>query len=269
MSAKIAVAVLGASGRMGRMLVQAVDDSPEFRLSAATVRPGSDWAGRDLGTCLGGPARGLVVTDDPIEAFVGAAAALDFTSPAATVEHSVLAAQARCVHVVGTTGLTEGDLARLEAAARHAVVIRAGNFSLGVNLLTALTQQAAAALGAEYDIEIVEAHHRNKADAPSGTALMLGQAAASGRGIVLDQASERGRDGITGPRRPGTIGFASIRGGGIVGEHDVILAGPGERLVLRHVAEDRMVFARGALRAAIWGQGRKPGSYSMRDVLGL
>jgi 4-hydroxy-tetrahydrodipicolinate reductase len=171
--------------------------------------------------------------------------------------------------VIGTTGLDAAHLARIEAASHHAVIVRAGNMSLGVNLLAKLTQIVAERLGAEFDIEIVEAHHRAKVDAPSGTALMLGQAAAAGRGIDLDTMSERGRDGITGARQPGAIGFASIRGGDIVGEHDVIFAGQGERIVLRHVATDRQIFAKGALRAALWGLSRPPGEYDMMHVLGL
>jgi 4-hydroxy-tetrahydrodipicolinate reductase len=194
---------------------------------------------------------------------------IDFTAPAATVDFAALAAQARAVHVVGTTGLEAAHHAKLDAAARHAVVVQAGNMSLGVNLLTRLTQKVAAALDADWDIEVIEAHHRMKVDAPSGTALMLGQAAADGRGVSLDAARVSGRDGITGVRDRGSIGFSAIRGGDIVGEHDVLFAGEGERIILRHVATDRTIFARGALRAALWGQGQKPGRYDMMDVLGL
>jgi 4-hydroxy-tetrahydrodipicolinate reductase len=218
---------------------------------------------------MGGPTLGVTVTDDPLPAFARAAAVLDFTAPGATVEHAALAAQARCVHVIGTTGLEPADLTRIEAASHHAVIVRAGNMSLGVNLLVKLTRLVAARLGEEFDIEIVEAHHRAKVDAPSGTALMLGQAAAAGRGIDLNAVSERGREGITGARTPGAIGFASVRGGDIVGEHDVIFAGAGERIVLRHVATDRQLFARGALRAALWGISQPPGHYDMMHVLGL
>ena len=264
-----AVAVVGVAGRMGQMLARAVIEAPGARLSGATVRPGHPWVGRDLGEAMGGAALGLIVEDDPLEVFARSQAALDFTTPEATVAHAELAAQARLTHVVGTTGLEPAHLARLRAAARHAVVVRAGNMSVGVNLLTELTRRVAATLGPEYDIEIVEMHHRNKVDAPSGTALMLGAAAAAGRGVDLEKMSERGRDGLTGARRPGAIGFASLRGGDVVGEHQVILAGPGERLTLGHVATDRMLFARGAVRAALWGQGREPGEYDMRDVLGL
>lgn len=263
------IVITGASGRMGQMLIRMVQASDKARLVACVERAGHAWVGRDVGEAMGGAALGVVVTDDPLEAFARAQAVVDFTSPAATVEFAALAAQARAVHVIGTTGLEAAHLARIEAAARHAVIVRAGNMSLGVNLLTRLTRKVAEALDADWDIEIVEAHHRMKVDAPSGTALMLGEAAAAGRGVALAEARVSGRDGITGARERGTIGFSAIRGGDIVGEHDVIFAADGERIVLRHIATDRTVFARGALRAAVWGQGRKPGQYDMMDVLGL
>lgn len=263
------IVITGVSGRMGQMLVKTILSSDKVRLVGAVERSGHDWAGRDLGEAMGGTALGVSVTDDPLEAFAKAHAVIDFTSPAATVNFADLAAQARAVHVIGTTGLEDEHLKRLKAAARHAVIIRAGNMSLGVNLLTRLTQKVAAALDDDWDIEIVEAHHRMKVDAPSGTALMLGEAAAEGRGISLDGHKDSGRDGITGARSKGNIGFSSVRGGDIVGEHDVIFAANGERIVLRHIATDRTIFARGALRAAVWGQDQKPGEYDMMDVLGL
>jgi 4-hydroxy-tetrahydrodipicolinate reductase len=254
---------------MGQMLVREVNDHPSLRLVGAVERPGHDWIGQDIGIAMGGRASGLHVTDDPLEALAGAQGVIDFTTPQVTVELSVIAAQARAVHVIGTTGFTDEDIARLDAAARHAVLVRAGNMSLGVNLLTQLVKQVSAALDTDFDIEIVEAHHRHKVDAPSGTALMLGEAAAEGRGLSLKESYVAARDGITGARAPGTIGFSAIRGGDIIGEHDVIFAGPGERIVLRHVASDRNLFARGAVRAALWGQDKMPGHYSMLDVLGL
>jgi 4-hydroxy-tetrahydrodipicolinate reductase len=263
------IVVTGASGRMGQMLIRLVAESPAARLAGVMERPGHDWIGQDVGVAMGGAPLGVTVGDDPLEAFARAQAILDFTSPEASVDFAMLAAQARAVHVIGTTGFTEDQIAKLGLAARHAVLIRAGNMSLGVNLLVGLTRKVAAALGEEFDIEIVEAHHRHKVDAPSGTALMLGEAAAEGRGVALGRVADRGRDGITGARTPGHIGFASIRGGDIVGEHDVIFAGPGERIRLSHVATDRAIFARGALRAALWGLGRHPGAYDMADVLGL
>ncbi|GMG84913.1 4-hydroxy-tetrahydrodipicolinate reductase [Paralimibaculum aggregatum] len=269
MNQEVPIAVVGVAGRMGRMLVDAVAEAEGARLCGVTERPGHPWVGRDLGEALGGAPIGVKVEDEPLEVFARARAVLDFTAPVATVAHAELAAQARLVHVVGTTGMAAADDARLDAAARHAVVVRAGNMSLGVNLLVELTRKVAAALGPDYDIEVVEMHHRHKVDAPSGTALMLGEAAAAGRGVELGQVADRGRDGQTGPRAKGAIGMAALRGGDVVGEHDVVFAGPGERIILRHVATDRMIFARGAVRAALWGQEQKPGLYAMRDVLGL
>jgi 4-hydroxy-tetrahydrodipicolinate reductase len=254
---------------MGQTLIRLAEGSDRLRLVGCVERAGHAWIGRDVGEAMGGAPVGVVVTDDPLEAFAKAQAVVDFTSPTATVEFAALAAQARACHVIGTTGLEAEHLAKIEAASRHAVIVRAGNMSLGVNLLVRLTQKVAAALDADWDIEIVEAHHRAKVDAPSGTALMLGAAAAAGRGVALEDAKVSGRDGITGARERGTIGFSAIRGGDIVGEHDVIFAGEGERIVLRHLATDRAIFARGALRAAVWGQGQKPGQYDMMDVLGI
>jgi 4-hydroxy-tetrahydrodipicolinate reductase len=265
----VGIAVMGASGRMGQMLIDTIMASDKAHLMGATERPGHDWIGRDLGVVMGRAPMGVIVQDDPLEVIVKAQAVIDFTAPAATLAHAQLTAQARCVHVIGTTGLSDSDIAALDAAARHAVIVRAGNMSLGVNLLTRLAQQVAEALDADFDVEIVEAHHRHKVDAPSGTALMLGEAVARGRGVALADVTDSGRDGITGARRPGDIGFAAIRGGDIVGEHDVIFAGAGERIILRHVATDRAIFARGALKAALWGQGQGPGHYAMLDVLGL
>jgi 4-hydroxy-tetrahydrodipicolinate reductase len=267
------IVVTGASGRMGQMLVREITSSGtasgKARLVACLERPGHPWIGRDIGECMGGGALGVVVTDDVLEAFSRAQGVVDFTAPAATVEFAALAAQARLVHVIGTTGLEAEHLARIEAASHHAVFVRAGNMSLGVNLLVRMTQKIAAALDEDWDVEVVEAHHRMKVDAPSGTALMLGRAAAEGRGVSLEEAMVSGRDGITGARTRGTIGFSAIRGGDVVGEHDVIFAADGERVVLRHLATDRRIFARGALRAVLWGQGKKPGQYDMMDVLGL
>ena len=251
------------------MLVREVTESGRARLAAALVRPGHGWVGQDLGAALGGQPMGVTVTDDTAAAFRGADAVIDFTTPEATVAFAAAATTAGIAHVIGTTGMTGADLAAIAAAAERIPVVRAGNMSLGVNLLVQLARQVAAALDADYDIEIVEAHHRHKVDAPSGTALMLGEAAAAGRGIALSAVADRGRDGVTGARRRGAIGFASVRGGDIVGEHDVIFAGEGERVVLRHVASDRSVFARGAVKAALWAKDRAPGEYSMLDVLGI
>jgi len=215
------------------------------------------------------PPVGVPITDDPLQAVVNADGIVDFTAPAASVELAALAAQARIVHVIGTTGLSPSDLKKIDAAARHAVVVRSGNMSLGVNLLAALVERAAASLGPDWDIEILEMHHKMKVDAPSGTALLLGESAARGRNIALAERSVRSRDGHTGARREGDIGFATLRGGSVVGDHSVIFAGTSERLELTHRAEDRAIFARGAIRAALWGRDKKPGHYSMADVLGL
>lgn len=263
------IVITGASGRMGQMLVKTVLASGKARLVACVERAGNPWVGQDVGQAMGGGPLGVTVTDDPLEAFAKAQAVIDFTAPAATAEFAALAAQARAVHVIGTTGLEPEHHARIDAAARHAVVVQAGNMGLGINLLVGLTRKVAQALDADWDVEVIEAHHRMKVDAPSGTALMLGQAAAEGRGVSLAEARVSGRDGITGARERGTIGFSAIRGGDIVGEHDVLFAGDGERIILRHIATDRGIFARGALRAALWGQGQKPGRYDMMDVLGL
>lgn len=261
--------VVGAAGRMGRMLVKAIHETPGCVLSAAIERPGSPLLGQDAAVLAGLPASGVLVSDDALPAFVEAEGVLDFTTPDSTVAFAALAAQARIAHIVGTTGLEPQHLAKLEAAARHAAIIRSGNMSLGVNLLAALVRKVAATLGTDWDIEIVEMHHRMKVDAPSGTAVLLGEAAAEGRAVDLAKQRVAVRDGQTGARAPGTIGFAALRGGTVVGDHKVIFAGAGERLEFSHVAEDRGLFAQGAVKAALWGRGRKPGLYSMTDVLGL
>lgn len=261
--------VAGAAGRMGRMLVQAIHASEGAVLGGALERPGSSALGLDAGELAGVGACGVLVSDDPLNVLAKADGLIDFTTPDTTIALAGIAAQARIVHVIGTTGMGEAHLAALEAAGRHAVIVRSGNMSLGVNLLAGLVRKVAATLGVDYDIEIVEMHHRMKVDAPSGTALMLGEAAAQGRGVSLAEQSVRSRDGHTGARREGDIGFAALRGGTVVGDHDAIFAGSGERLILSHRAEDRSIFARGAVRAALWGHGRKPGQYSMADVLGL
>jgi len=269
MAERIGVALAGVSGRMGRMLVAALDGHPRLRLAAGFERAGHGWVGQDLGTALGGRPLGVTVGDDPGRALAAAQVVIDFTRPEATLALARAAAGRGVALVIGTTGFAAGEIAELDRLAATTPILRAGNMSLGVNLMVALTRRVAAALGPDYDIEIVEAHHRMKVDAPSGTALMLGQAAAQGRGVALDRATLAPRDGITGARPEGGIGYAVIRGGDIVGEHDVVFAGPGERLVLRHVASDRMLFARGALAAAEWVAGRAPGAYDMADVLGL
>jgi 4-hydroxy-tetrahydrodipicolinate reductase len=262
--------VVGAAGRMGQALIRAIHTIPGARVAAAIERADSPHLGKDAGELAGIGIINVPIGDDPLPAFAKADGVLDFTTPASTVEFAGYAAQARIAHVIGTTGCSAQDNARIAAAARHATIVKSGNMSLGVNLLAVLVEQAARALDADdFDIEILEMHHRHKVDAPSGTALLLGEAAADGRGIDLDGNSVRSRDGHTGVRKTGSIGFAALRGGSVVGDHCVVLAGTGERITLAHHAEDRAIFARGAVKAALWARGRKPGLYSMREVLGL
>jgi 4-hydroxy-tetrahydrodipicolinate reductase len=261
--------VVGAGGRMGLTLIRAIRQTEGCVLSGAIEREGHPRLGKDAGALAGGEPLGVPLTSDALAALAKGDGLLDFTVPAATLDFAALAAQARLVHVIGTTGLSADDMAKIKAAARHAVVIQSGNMSLGVNLLANLVRQAAAALGPAFDVEIVEMHHRHKVDAPSGTAYLLGEAAALGRGVELAAHSASGRHGHTGARREGDIGFAALRGGSVTGDHSVVFAGPRERLTLSHHAEDRSLFASGALRAALWGHGKKPGLYSMSDVLGL
>jgi 4-hydroxy-tetrahydrodipicolinate reductase len=262
--------VVGAAGRMGQALIRAIHSIEGAMLHAAIASPGSPFIGKDAGEISGLGPNGIAITDDPLSAFLHAEGVVDFTRPTSSVTFAGLAAQARIVHVIGTTGCSADDDARFEAAARHARIVKSGNMSLGVNLLSALVEQAARTLSPEdWDIEILEMHHKHKVDAPSGTALLLGKAAATGRGIDLVKNSVRVRDGHTGARPADAIGFATLRGGSVIGEHSVIFAGEGEQVTLAHSAGDRSIFARGAIKAALWARDKKPGHYSMLDVLGL
>ncbi|MEM9678165.1 MAG: 4-hydroxy-tetrahydrodipicolinate reductase [Pseudomonadota bacterium] len=263
------LAVVGAAGRMGRTLIRAVAETEGVVLSGAIEREGAADIGSDSGELAGLGANGIAVTDDALGVFAASDGVIDFTIPAASVAFSALAAQARIVHVIGTTGCSPQDEERFDAAARHARIVKSGNMSLGVNLLAVLVRQAAKALGTEFDIEVLEMHHKHKIDAPSGTALLLGEAAAEGRAVDLEANSVRSRDGITGAREEGTIGFATLRGGSVIGEHSVLFAGEGETIELTHRATDRQLFARGAVKAALWAHDKKPGRYDMLDVLGL
>ncbi len=263
------IAVLGAGGRMGQALTRALHETPGCVIAGGIEAKGSVVVGCDLGEIAGLENLGIPIADDPLPLFTSIDGILDFTLPKATAEFAALAAQARIVHVIGTTGFSGEDLAKLDAAARHATIVKAGNMSMGVNLLAALTARVAETLGPEFDIEILEMHHRHKRDAPSGTSLMLGDAAAKGRAVSLAERGVKTREGDTGPRREGDIGFAALRGGDVLGEHRVIFAGPGERIELAHIASDRGIFARGAVKAALWARGKPPGLYSMMDVLGL
>ncbi len=261
MSKPLKLVVAGAGGRMGRMLMKCAAAHPDVELVGAVDREGS--------ACIGELAHGTTIGDDICAATEDADGLLDFTAPDATLLHAQGCASRQMIHVIGTTGFSDAQEAELREASKGATVVKAGNFSLGVNLLTALTRQVAARLGPDFDIEITETHHRHKVDAPSGTALMLGEAAAKGRDIDLGANSERGRDGITGARAEGAIGFSSIRIGEVIGEHTVIFGGPSEQLELTHKASDRALFADGALVAALWARDQKPGFYDMSDVLGL
>jgi 4-hydroxy-tetrahydrodipicolinate reductase len=263
------IGVTGCGGRMGRMLIREVAATPGCRLAGAVERPGHDEVGQDAGELAGMGRLGIVVGDDPVALFAACDAVIDFTTPAASAINAGLAAQARAIHVVGTTGLNEDQEEELYVAARHTPVVWAPNMSLGVNLLMVLAEQVGRALGPDFDVEICELHHRGKVDAPSGTALALGRAVAEGRGVELDRVAVRGRDGVTGARPEGAIGFAVMRGGDVVGDHTVIFAGEGERIELTHRAGSRQIYAKGAVKAALWARGRPPGLYSMRDVLGL
>ncbi len=267
--ADLNIGVVGAGGRMGRMLVEVITTTDGGRLAAASEAGGADTLGKDAGVLAGLDPLGVAVTDDTEGLFEAVDVVVDFTAPAATAAHADLAAAHGTALVVGTTGLNGDEEARLQAAADTTAIVWAPNMSLGVNLLFALTEQVARALQDDWDIEIVEMHHKHKVDAPSGTALGLGQAAARGRGVELDDVSQRVRDGHTGARRQGDIGFATLRGGNVVGDHSVIFATEGERIELTHKVGDRAIFARGAVRAALWTRDRAPGLYSMYDVLGL
>ena len=254
---------------MGQALTQLILADARVELVGGLEAEGSNALGQDVAVLAGLAPCGITASDDALTLLNQADAVIDFTVPSATVELAALAAQARIVHIIGTTGFTPDDEEKIVAAARHARIVKSGNMSLGVNMLAGLVRQAAAQLGDAWDIEIIDMHHRHKVDAPSGTALLLGAAAAQGRGVDLDDAKESGRDGIGAPRAAGAIGFAALRGGSVVGDHEVILAGENEQIRLAHRAEDRDIFARGALKAALWAQDQSEGLYSMQQVLGL
>ena len=265
----MAIAVMGVAGRMGRELVRAINSVDGCSVAGGTEQAGSAELGQDIGVLAGIGSIGVNVTADTADVIANCNAILDFTVPAASVAFAGLTAEAGIVHIMGTTGFSEADEAAIAEAAKRATIVKAGNMSLGVNLLLELTKKVSAALDEDYDIEVVEMHHRHKVDAPSGTALMLGQAAADGRNISLKDRSVRVRDGQTGERNRGDIGFASLRGGNVVGEHSVIFAADGERIEIAHRATDRGIFARGAVKAGLWARDKDPGLYSMVDVLGL
>lgn len=279
--ADLKVVVAGAGGRMGAANIRAVAalsglslhgaiaNMRAMTLHAAVDRPGTPAIGQDAGLFAGIEALGVAITDDMDAALAGADAIIDFTAPAASVVLAQKAAARGLVHIIGTTGCSEADDAAIAEAGRAgARIVKSGNFSMGMVVLANLVEKAAAAL-ADYDIEILEMHHNKKVDAPSGTALLLGEAAAKGRDIALKDHSVRVRDGHTGPREAGTIGFATLRGGNVIGDHMVILAGQSERIELTHRAQDRTIYANGAARAALWAASQPAGLYAMTDVLGL
>ncbi|HYH17451.1 MAG TPA: 4-hydroxy-tetrahydrodipicolinate reductase [Azospirillum sp.] len=263
------IGIVGCAGRMGQMLVREVAATPGCTLVGGTARVGSPAVGKDIGVLAGIEALGVAVTDDPVPLFAEADAVIDFTPPEAVERHAALAAQGQTALVIGTTGLNPAQQASIAAAATHTPIVQAPNMSVGVNVLLAVVEQVARTLGEDYDIEVVEMHHRHKVDAPSGTALGLGRAAAAGRGVKLEDVWQKTRDGYTGPRRAGDIGFATLRGGDVVGDHTVVFAADGERVEITHKASSRQVFAKGAVRAALWTADKTPGLYTMRDVLGL
>jgi len=266
--AQIAIGVTGCGGRMGRMLLAEIAGTPGCGIAGGIDAKGNAVVGRDLGELAGLGALGIAAGDDTAALFAAADVVVDFTAPDATAAHAAQAARSGKPLVIGTTGLESHHERAVADAAGKVAIMRAANMSLGVNLLLGLVREVAAKLGNEYDIEILEMHHRHKVDAPSGTALALGRAAAEGRGVDLAAKSQRARDGITGARKLGDIGFAVLRGGDVAGDHIVVFAGEGERLELTHRAGSRQIFARGAVRAARWCVGRKPGLYGMADVLG-
>ena len=270
---KPSIAIHGAAGRMGRQLLAALAERNDLALGAAIERAGTEAVGlRASVLCAeinADDLENVTVTDNIDDVLQDFAVLVDFTRPESTLAVLDKLRNSNRAMVIGTTGCSPEDDAAIAKAAEKIAIVKSGNMSLGVNMLLALVERAAASLSEDFDIEIYEAHHKHKVDAPSGTALMLGEAAADGRGVALKDVADRGRDGITGERKKGDIGFTAIRGGDVVGEHDVIFAAAGERIVIRHLATDRMIFARGAIKAALWGKDQKPGEYAMTDVLGL
>ena len=263
------IGILGCAGRMGQSLVRQVISTPGCVLAAACDRPGFAGTERDVGTVAGLEPLGVAVADGAAAVFAACDVVIDFTSPAAALDHVALAVAHRCHLVIGTTGLSAAAETALAEAAAHIVIVASPNMSLGVNILAGLVKRVAQTLDPSFDIEILEMHHRAKVDAPSGTALALGRAAAEGRGVALEQAAVRVRDGHTGPRGAGDIGFAVLRGGDVIGDHVVMFAGQGERIELAHRASNRDIYARGAVAAARWTRGQAPGLYGMADVLGM
>jgi 4-hydroxy-tetrahydrodipicolinate reductase len=263
------IAIVGAAGRMGQMLVRRIAATEGMTLAGASESPDSNAIGRDAGEVAGLPACGVKITADGAAAIAAANTVIDFTVPAATVAHARIAAEKGVAMVIGTTGLDAAQTAAIHEAAKKVPIMWAANMALGVNILLALVEKTASMLDPGYDIEVLEMHHRHKIDAPSGTALALGRAAAAGRQVRLEDVWRKSRDGHTGARPSGEIGFATLRGGEEVGVHTVMFAAAGERLELSHRSFSRETYAAGAVRAAQWLAAKKPGLYGMKDVLGL
>lgn len=267
--ADLKVGIVGCGGRMGRMLVKQVTNTKGCVISGGTEPSGSPLLGKDLGDLAGIESLNVVATDDTEAMFNSVDAVIDFTSPAVSVNNAKLAAKTGKILVIGTTGISNEEQAEISACGEGGVIVQGANMSLGVNLLAQLTKKVASILDDEFDVEVLEMHHHHKVDSPSGTALLLGKAAAAGRGVDHDAVADRGRDGICGARKKGDIGYAVLRGGNVVGDHTVYFAAENEIIEISHKAGDRAIFARGAVRAALWANGKPNGNYDMMDVLGL
>jgi 4-hydroxy-tetrahydrodipicolinate reductase len=265
----IRVGIAGCAGRMGQMLLKLLISAPGVLVVGGTERKGSHVLGRDLGALAGGEPLGIIISDNPEPLFEQSDVVVDFSSPAATAQHATIAAKTGTAHVIGTTGLDNDQMGAISRAAQRVPIVLASNMSLGINLIEQVVEEISRILDTDWDIEVVEMHHRHKVDAPSGTALSLGDAAARGRGVQLRRVSKRGRDGQVGPRVRGEIGFSAIRGGDVVGDHTVIFAADGERIEVTHKASSREIFGRGAVKAVLWAAGKRAGLYSMKDVLGF
>jgi 4-hydroxy-tetrahydrodipicolinate reductase len=263
------IGIVGCAGRMGRMLLAEILGNDKTTLAGATEAPGNDVLGQDPGTLVGLDTTGLAISDDADRLFDASDAVIDFTAPKVTLGHAELAVSHKTILVVGTTGFEAHEQTQLEAFSDTAVVFQAANFSVGVNLLLGLSEQVGTLLGDDFDAEILEMHHKHKVDAPSGTALALGKAVAKGRGVDLDTVAQRSRDGITGARKAGDIGFATLRGGAVIGDHTVMFAAGGERIELTHKASNRAIYSAGAVRATLWCEGKANGFYDMKEMLGF
>jgi 4-hydroxy-tetrahydrodipicolinate reductase len=264
-----AIGVVGAGGRMGRMLVQAVDNQSNAILQAASERAGSDLIGQDAGTLAGVGSQGVLLVDSPQTVFAPNRVVIDFTAPSATLDHIKLAVANKSPMVIGTTGIDSDGVAQLKEASKSIPIVFAPNYSVGVNLMFKIAAEVAKVLDGSADFEIIEAHHKKKVDAPSGTALGLGEAIADAVGRNLAQVGVFAREGQTGERDDKAIGFSTIRGGDIVGDHTAMFIGMDESIEITHRAKSRKIFANGAVRAAIWVADQKPGLYNMGDILGL